>query len=61
MIILRIKSGEFNVIQYRANVRVIADLHGVQTEVCSFCHKLFVVTSETDFLLDIKIDFTVNR
>jgi len=41
MALLRIKSGEFKVIRYRGNVITI--LRGVQTEVCSFCQKLFVV------------------
>jgi len=52
MALLRIKSGEFRVTRYRANV--ITVLHGVQTEVCLFCQKLFVVKSEADGLLDIK-------
>jgi hypothetical protein len=52
MALLRIKSGEFKVIRYRANV--ITFLHGVQTEICLFCRKLFVVKSEANGLLDIK-------
>jgi len=52
MALLCIKSGEFKVIRYRVNVITVS--HGVQTEVCSFCQKLFVVKGEADGLLDIK-------
>jgi len=51
MALMRIKSGEFKVIRYRVNV--ITVLRGAQTEVFSFCQKLFVVKSESDGLLDV--------
>ena len=52
MALLRVKSGEFKAIRYRVNLITI--LHGIQTEVCSFCQKLFFVKSESDCLLEIK-------